>query len=405
MLRILDLLFRGVSRRVAYPIVLLLMPLKIYAYKTRFRWLKRLILEVTSLIDWLMVLACVQNPTMLIHFRVYRGNFLFGKSVMQVAHHTAAEEIAQPTLRGNRFMGIDIVSNDPASFVTNAGPITTAQPVRGLHRQYIDNEVMNARVRSFDLASLCTHCEEVLSEWVADRKMASAWSIRGAVTRLFLRILSDKMLPKSVTDDVTFQYTRRFAEFSLFGRHLPILIGLLGTREAIRSDAYIRLRRYGIDNVVIDMTLFAAMFSIGTIVLKCIEFTRLYHIDYMSLSDHHKMSFVIESQRLYPTVTTVHRIIEEDESISVFRRSLRLVPGDEVTYPFACINRDPHVFTTPDEFRLDRGREEMQQVLSWSAGPHMCPAKDLSILVTILMLDTLASRFDLRTLKIFSPEF
>lgn len=381
------------------------MPFKLLAYRTRLRWLRRLILEVTCFLDFAMVFADVQNPVMLLHYRIYKGNFLFGKAVMVVDHQKAQREIAQPTLRGNRFMGVDIVSNDPMAFVTNAGPIAAGQPTRGLIRGYIDREIMTERVRSFDAASLRTECAGILEEWSADPAMATMWPLRGAATRLFIRILAGQTLPKQQADDITFHYARRFAELSLFGRYLPVMLGILGTREGLRRDAYIPLRRLGIDNLVIDMTLFAAMFSVGTIVIRCVEFTAANNIDYAGLRPHERMLFVMEAVRLCPTVTTVHRIVEGEEVVRVRGHDLRLGASDEVAYPFVCINRDPACFSNPGEFRLDRSRDEFARVLSWSAGPHACPAKDLSILVTVLMLDALAARFDLRRLRILSLEF
>lgn len=397
--------FRWTARTLSWPLIWLLMPFKLLAYRTRLRWLRRLILEVTCFLDFAMVFADVQNPVMLLHYRIYKGNFIFGKAVMVVEHEKAEREIAQPTLRGNRFMGVDIVSNDPMAFVTNAGPIAAGQPTRGLIRGYIDREIMTERVRSFDADSLHAECAGILQDWSADPRMATMWPLRGAATRLFIRILAGQTLPKQEADDITFHYARRFAELSLFGRYLPVMLGILGTREGLRRDAYIPLRKLGIDNLVIDMTLFAAMFSVGTIVIRCVEFTAANNIDYAGLRPHEKMLFVIEAVRLCPTVTTVHRIVEAEENVRMRGRDLELGPGDEVAYPFVCINRDPTRFSNPDAFRLDRSREEFARVLSWSSGPHACPAKDLSILVTVLMLDALAARFDLRRLKILSLEF
>ena len=74
-------------------------------------------------------------------------------------------------------------------------------------------------------------------------------------------------------------------------------------------------------------------------------------------------------------------------------------------YPFIAINRDPRDFTAPNELRLNRSSKELGQILSWSAGPHACPAKELSIFVTVMMLDALAAKCDLRALKIYSLEF
>jgi hypothetical protein len=398
-------MIRRIARFFSVPLIWLMKPIKLFAYQTRLHWLRRIILEITSFLDFLMVFANVQNATMQLHYKVYEGNFIFGKSVMVVNHAVAEQQIAQTTLRGNRFMGVEIVSNDPGAFVSNAGPINTGYPVRRLARDYIDQKVMTDRVRAFDSNTLQPDCAEILDEWSQDAKMASMWSIRGVVTRLFIQILAGKTLGKKEADDITFNYVRRFAEFTLFGGYLPFMLGILGTREGVRRDAFIPLRRHGIDNMIIDMTLFAAMFSIGTIIFKCIEFTAKYTVDYRELNPAERMQFVIESFRIYPTVTSVHRIVEADETIEICGQDIKLTPGSEVAYPFVCINRDPDRFSDPEEFRLHRSPEEFARVLSWSTGPHVCPAKDLSILATVMILDTLAERYDLRNLRIFNIEF
>lgn len=396
---------RFLARPISYLVVWLMMPMKRWAYCTRFRWLKRLLLEVTTLCDFVLVFANVQNPTMQIYRRVYRGNFIFGKAVMIIDHATARDELVQPSLRGNRFMGVDIVTNDPAVFVTNAGPITTGPPVRTHTRHYIDTQIMTERVHRLDLDTLRSLCADELREWSVDPKMATMWAIRGVVTRLTLRVLAEIAPSKADADRITFAYTRRFTEFSLFGRYCPVLLGLLGTREGIRRDAFLPLRQLGIDPMIIDMTLFAAMFSVGTIVIKCVEFAASQAIPYGSLPVDQRRRFVIEAQRLSPTVTSVHRIVEREERVIVRGRSIRLQPGDEVAYPLICINQDTRQFTDPEQFRLDRTAQEIDAVMSWSTGPHVCPAKELSILLTVLMLDELATQYDLRRLRIPNPEF
>ncbi len=398
-------LIRAFSRVAIIPLIWILMPVKLFAWRTSVRCLKQFILEITGFIDFVSVFALVQNHAMLAHYRVYRGNFIFGKSLMVVDHEKAEKEIALPTLRGNRFMGVDIVSNDPAVFLTNAGPINSSQPVRGQTRAHIEETIMTDRVRGYDLPALKDQCATILEQWREDGKMATILTIRTTVTRLFFQVLADQCLPPELARKVTFAYMRRFAEFSLFSGYTPFVLGLLGSREAIRRDAFLPLRRLGIDNVVIDMVLFAAMFSIGTIVCKCVEFASKHQVDYRALDLRARMNFVVESLRVYPTVTSVHRIVENEETIIVRGRELRAQPGDEVAYPFVCINRDSRVFGQPEAFKIDRPEQEMARILSWSRGPHNCPARDLSILMTILMLDTLAERHDLRKLHIFSPEF
>ena len=401
----LQVVFRWIARRLSPPVVWLLMPVKLFAWRIHWLWLRRLILEVTTATDFAMVFANTQNVAMLIHQAAYGGNFIFGKALMVVDHASADRDIRQPTMRGNRFMGIDIVGNDPMVFLTNAGPIATGPPTRDLIRGHIDSEIMTPRVRSLDLQSLRAECAEIFRDWSADPQMAGMWQIRGAVTRIIFRVLAGFTLPKTQADGITYHYARRFVEFSMFGRYLPSMLALLGTREGIRRDAYIPLRKLGVDGLVVDMTLFAAMFSVGTIVMKCVEIAREKDIPYAKLGDRERMTFVIESLRLNPTVTTVHRIAEGEETILMRGRKLNLGLGDELAYPFVCINRDASTFTDPAAFRLDRPPAEVAAVLSWSAGPHACPAKDLSILSTVLMLDALAGRFDLSELKIYNLEF
>lgn len=399
-------MLRRIANVLSIPLIWLMMPVKRVAFRFRHRVVGRLLLEVTCWSDFMLVLANVQNAALLLHHRVYRGAFIFGKSVMIVDHAVAAREIPRPSLRGNRFMGLDLVSNDPGVFVTNAGPISTGQPTRGLIRDYIDHHIMTPRVRALDYAALRTECADIMGAWTADPKMATMLSIRGTLTQLFVRVLAEKTMTKAEADEITWHYFRRFAEFSLFGRYFPIMLGVLGTREAIRRGAFIPLRRLGVDNLTIDMTLFAGMFSVGTIIIKAVEFIREHNIDYAALSTFQRYAFVMEAFRICPTVTTVHRIVESDESVEIRGRQCRLRAGDEVAYPFVCINRDPRVFSQPDKFRLDRPPAEAAQVLSWSAGPHICPAKDLSIGASVLMLDTLAAeRGDLRRLSIFNLEF
>jgi hypothetical protein len=396
---------RALARTLSIPAIRLAMPVKLFAWRCRWKWLKRLILELTTAMDWAMVFADVQNEAMLLHFRVYKGNFIFGQAIMVVDHTAAKAQIEKPSLRGNRFMGVDIVSNDPAAFLTNAGPISTAPPTRDLVRRYIDEKIMTPEVRALDLSSLTSECKGILDEWASGAEMATMLKIRSAATRIFIKVLSGIDLAPQQADAITFSYVRRFSELSLFGRYLPSMLGILGTRQGIRRDAYLPLRRLGVDNLAIDMTLFAAMFSVGTIVIKSAGLAKANRIDYPALSMRERMAFVVEAVRLCPTVTSVHRILEETEQVAVAGTMLTADPGDEFAYPFVCINRDASVFSVPEAFRLHRPLEEVASVLSWSSGQHVCPAKDLSVLVTMMMLNALSSRFDFQQLTIYNLEF
>jgi hypothetical protein len=123
-------MLRRIANVLSIPVIWLMMPVKLLAFRFRHNFIGRGLMELTCFGDVLLVLANVQNAALLLHHRVYRGAFLFGKSVMVVDYDIAAREIAQPSMRGNRFMGVDLVSNDSGVFVTNAGPINTGQPTR-----------------------------------------------------------------------------------------------------------------------------------------------------------------------------------------------------------------------------------------------------------------------------------
>ena len=398
-----------IARRIAYvlsiPIVVLLMPIKIWAYRTRFELVRHTILECTSRIDFALIWLNIQNPTMLLHWRVYGGNFIFGKAVMVVDYETIAHAITQPLMKNNNFMGVNIVSSNSDAFATNAPILTQCPPVRALTRSYIDDHIFNQPVRCLSPKVVRGTCQEILDEWKRDPKMASTVSIRSTVIQVFFQLLSNKRVNKADADVITFKYMRRFVEFSLLSGTLPGLLGLLGSRKQVRKDVYFKLRDYGIDLMTIDITLFAALFSVGTLVMRCVEDLRRFGIVYENLTVEEKRHLVIEAQRLYPTVTTVHRVVEHDETVEVRGRVVQLTAGDEIAYPFVCANRDPRLFPNPEAMDLHRPLAAYNSVLSWSKGPHDCPAKELSIITAILLLDTLAERFRLSELCMFNPEF
>ena len=375
------------------------------AWRTNRRWWRGLLLEITGFFDWLTVIFCVQNNAMLIQQRIWSGNFLFGKAVFVVDHAKANEEIQMPTLRGNLFMGVPIVTNEPGVFMTNAGPITTAPTVRRATRRHIEQNVMTDRVRSFELGGIETYCSSIIEIWREQPNMFQSSTIRTIVTMMYLKLLAEVELPYKEAEEITGAYTRRFGEISLLGRYFPFLMGMFNTLEALREDVFIPLKQLGVDPVAIDMTLFAAMFSNGTWALNAMRLAREHDIDYKSLDAHQRLGFLMESQRWYPTVTSVHRVIETSELIKVAGKTLTLKPGQEVCYPFILINQDPMAFSEPKRFSFHRGHQEIARILSWSTGPHVCPAKDLSIQVAKVLLDELSRHKDFRRIRIFSPEF
>ncbi len=210
--------------------------------------------------------------------------------------------------------------------------------------------------------------------------------------------LDDILLTKEQSESITAAYIQRFGELSLFKRYLPFISGVLGSEKFIKKDAFYALRHLGVRNTVIDLTLFAAMFSIGTLFIRCVGDIRRHEVEYSSLTPHQKRRFIIEAVRLFPTVTTTHRIVEAEESYPLGDTSVTLTAGDEVVYPIVCANTDDRAFSCPHAMDLERPEEEVDKVLSWSKGPHACPARDLSIQVTMVMLDALAEHTDLASI-------
>src|SRR2546423_1540036 len=139
-------LVRRCLRALSYPIVLLLRPLKLLAYRTSFRPLRHLIVALTTPIDFVLIWLNVQNETMLLHWRAYGGNFVFGRGVMKTDYDSTAAEIARPVFRGNNFMGVNIVASDASAFATNAGILNQSPPVRDSTRRYLDENVFTAQV-------------------------------------------------------------------------------------------------------------------------------------------------------------------------------------------------------------------------------------------------------------------
>jgi hypothetical protein len=389
----------------SWVIVVLLKPVKIYAYRTRFSLVRRLILVVTMHIDFMLIFLNIQNETMELHWKIYRGNFIFGNGVMVTDFDSAAQAIVQPLYKNSDFMGVKIVSSDNGAFATNCPILLQSPPIRKLTRQYIDDHIFTPVVQDLGLEAVREQCREILEDWSASPKMAKMLAIRSTVTRIFLKLLSGTTISQADSDFVTFQYIRRFVEMSLFSGYFPAMCIALGTGKFVHKDAYYKLRAYGIDNMTIDMTLFAALFSIGTLVIRCVENVTRYNVDFAALTAEEKRNFVIESVRLYPTVTSVHRLVEGDETVHVAGKPLHLTAGDEIVYPFICANQDPRHFPNPAELNLHRTEEEYEKVLSWSKGSHVCPAKKLSVVVTTVMLETLAEKFSLEELHIFNPAF
>lgn len=110
----------------------------------------------------------------------------------------------------------------------------------------------------------------------------------------------------------------------------------------------------------------------------------------------------------------VDRAIEESlrfdaPVLGMFRTSLHDVELDGVAIPakskihvnYAAANRDPAVFTDPDEFHLDRSPEELRHHIAFGRGAHVCPGAQLSRLETHIAVNALLDNFP--TLKLEGP--
>jgi hypothetical protein len=372
-------------------------PIKLFAYRTRFKTVKRFILPFTALTDFLVQWVHGQNEIMVLNQKLFGGNFIFGSGLMVTDYKTTAAEIPRPSHRKNNFMGIPIVSVNEA-FVVNSPMISLGEPFRTLARNHVNETVFTPELSALDYEQVKNKCKGILSEWLEDEKASDITVMRSVATRMIIFLLQDIDIGKKTSESVTAAYLRRFVELSLFKAYLPFVTTLLGTEKFIKKDAFYPLRNLGVSNPVIDATLFAGMFSIGTLFIRCVGDIKRHGIDYSSLDIDKRRNFVIEAARLYPTVTTTHRIVESDEEVKVSGKTIKLTAGDEVIYPFACANTDTTEFKCPHKMDVERPKEEYDKVLSWSSGPHACPAKDLSILITMVMLDTLLEKESLESL-------
>ncbi|KHK89209.1 hypothetical protein LK12_21825 [Novosphingobium malaysiense] len=80
---------------------------------------------------------------------------------------------------------------------------------------------------------------------------------------------------------------------------------------------------------------------------------------------------------------STHRIELHGVEIPEHSRVLFAIPG---------ANHDPAVFDRPDEFRLDRPREEMQRHLGFGFGPHFCPGASIARLEANIALNRVLDR-------------
>lgn len=87
-------------------------------------------------------------------------------------------------------------------------------------------------------------------------------------------------------------------------------------------------------------------------------------------------------------------------TLGMFRTSLcpvelhgETVPAkSKIMMAYGSANRDPSVFAEPDQFRLDRTREDLMKHMAFGVGPHSCMGAPLARLETRLALRALIER-------------
>jgi cytochrome P450 len=68
---------------------------------------------------------------------------------------------------------------------------------------------------------------------------------------------------------------------------------------------------------------------------------------------------------------------------------------------YASANRDPSVFSTPEQFRLDRPLNELRRHMAFGVGAHSCPGSTLARLEMHLTLEAFVER--LPNLRLAGP--
>ncbi len=98
---------------------------------------------------------------------------------------------------------------------------------------------------------------------------------------------------------------------------------------------------------------------------------------------------VEESLRHDPPVLGLYRQASGDQQLS----GVEVPDRSRVMMCYGAANRDPTVFDTPAEFRLDRDPAELRSHLAFGAGPHLCVGAALARLEARVALGRLTERF------------
>jgi cytochrome P450 len=110
---------------------------------------------------------------------------------------------------------------------------------------------------------------------------------------------------------------------------------------------------------------------------------------------------VEESLRLEPPVMLLFRTSEVTDTIA----GHSICPGDRIVTGIASANRDERVFDDPSVFRLDRARNEAEAMhLSFGAGAHICPGRNLARMEGRVVLETYFQSYPSGSLAL-APDF
>lgn len=88
----------------------------------------------------------------------------------------------------------------------------------------------------------------------------------------------------------------------------------------------------------------------------------------------------------YREAATAMEIDDDDRHVSI-------KPGDKVFVSFVSANRDPNVFPSPNEVRLDR---PLESYIHYGQGPHTCLGKDANMVGLTSMLRVVGKLKNLR---------